>query len=538
MAALLCGLHTLTAQVTNYVALTGSDASPGTLAAPWRTLQFAANVAPPGSTVLVLPGTYNEKVTVNVSGSAAAGFITFQAASNVVVSGAGIIGSNLFYLRDRSWVRIIGFELRDNLAVTNGSGIRLEGAGDHLEVRDCRIHEIRGADAMGITVYGTALTPLANIVLLNNEVFDCDPAPSEAVTLNGNVTNFQVHSNYVHDVNNIGLDFIGGEGMCPDPAQDAARNGSVRWNRVARARSNYGGGYGAGIYVDGGRDIVVENNRVTESDLGIEVGAEQPGALATNVTVRSNLIYRNDKPGLIFGGYAAGTGRVRNCAFLNNTLYQNDTLRTGDGELVIQFADTNLVQNNLIWANSQNLMLKTEAAASGNVLDYNLWFSDGATNLLGFRVAGTLYSGFGSYRMASGQDAHSLVAAPQLAAPASADFQLSPTSPARNAGNPAYAPAVGESDAYGRPRRFEGRVDLGAAEVFIAPTLAPPTRQPDGSARVLLNADPGVNYELQVSTDLRSWTSLGTNAATTTNLTFADPVTGLSRRYYRALAQP
>ena len=172
---------------------------------------------------------------------------------------------------------------------------------------------------MGVTVYGTSATPITNLVLDGNEIYDCEPALSETLTLNGNVSGFQVTSNYVHDVNNIGLDFIGGEGMCPDPAQDAARNGVCRWNRVARARSNYGGGYGAGIYVDGGHDIVLENNTVTESDLGIEVGAEHAGIVATNIIVRSNLLYRNDKPGLIFGGFAANVGRVRFCQFLNNT---------------------------------------------------------------------------------------------------------------------------------------------------------------------------------------------------------------------------
>ncbi|NDB76719.1 MAG: DUF1565 domain-containing protein, partial [Verrucomicrobia bacterium] len=47
------------AQVTNYVATTGNDTNPGTLAAPWRTIQRAASTVGPGTTVLVQPGTYN-----------------------------------------------------------------------------------------------------------------------------------------------------------------------------------------------------------------------------------------------------------------------------------------------------------------------------------------------------------------------------------------------------------------------------------------------------------------------------------------------
>ncbi len=526
------------AQITNYVATTGSDLNPGTLAAPWRTIQKAASTATPGTTVLVQPGTYNEKVTVNVSGSAGGGFITFLASSNVIVSGAGVTGSNLFYLKDRQYVRLQGFELRDNLAVANGSGVRIEGSGDHLEIRQCRIHEIRGTDAMGVTVYGTSATPITNLVIDGNEIYDCEPAQSETLVLNGNVSGFLVTSNYVHDVNNIGLDFIGGEAMCPDPAQDAARNGVCRWNRVARSRANYGGGYGAGIYVDGGRDIVLENNTVTESDLGLEVGAEHAGIVATNIIVRNNLLYRNDKPGLIFGGFAANVGRVRFCQFLNNTLWNNDTLRTGDGELVIQYAETNVLRNNLVWANSQNRALTAGAGSVGNTLNYNLWFSDGTTNLTLFVFGGTLYSGFASYRAATQQDANSLFAAPLLTNPAGADFHLATSSPARDAGDPAFTPATGETDFDGQPRRFGGRVDIGADEVPVPPTLQPPQRQGNGQFLIRVLGEAGLNYELQASTNLTSWTSLGINMAVTSTLDFTDAPGTLAGRHYRAIVRP
>lgn len=526
------------AQVTNFVATNGSDLNPGTPAAPWRTIQKAANTATPGTTVLVQPGAYNEKVTVNVSGSAAGGFITFLAVSNVTVSSAGVTGSNIFYFKDRQYVRLQGFELRDNLAVANGSGVRIEGSGDHLEIRQCRIHEIRGTSAMGITVYGTSLTPVTNLIIDGNEIYDCEPAQSETLTLNGNVSGFQVTSNYVHDVNNIGLDFIGGEAMCPDPAQDAARNGLVRGNRVARARSNYGGGYGAGIYVDGGRDIVLENNLVTESDLGLEVGAEHAGIMATNIIVWNNVLYRNDKPGLIFGGFDATVGTVRFCQFLNNTLWNNDTLHTGDGEVVIQYAGTNAFRNNLIWANSQNRVLTSDAGNLGNTLDYNLWFSDGATNSTTFVWRSTLYTGLASYRAGSQQDSNSLAAAPLLANPAGADFHLATNSPARDAGDPAFTPAAGETDLDGQPRRFGGRVDIGADEVPVPPTLQPPQRQADGHVLIRLLGEAGMNYELQASTNLTSWTSLGINTAPGNTVDFTDTPGTLTRRHYRTIVRP
>ncbi len=525
-------------QTTSYVSITGNDTNPGTLAAPWRTIQKAANVAAPGTTVLVQPGTYNEKVTVNVSGSAAAGFVTFQATSNVVVSGSNVAGANLFYLLNCSYVRLTGFELRDNLGVSSGAGVWIEGGGDHLEIRSCKIHNIRGTNAMGVTVYGTSLTPLSNVVVDSNEIFDCDAAASEALTLDGNVTNFLVTSNYVHDVNNIGIDMIGGEGVCPDPAQDAARGGVCCGNRVERARSIYGGGFAAGIYVDGGRDIFVENNIVTQCDLGIEVGAEHTGINATNITVRNNVIYANDKVGLVFGGFSASVGRTVNSRFLNNTCWKNDTLSAGYGELSIQFASNNVVKNNLLYCGAQNRLLSSASGAISNTLDFNLWFSEAGSNSAVFSVRGIDRTGFTAYRQLSLQDASSLFANPLLVAPANADFHLATNSPARDAGDPAFVAGVGEADLDGQFRVFGGRVDIGADEVPVQPALQPPARQGNGQFLIRLTGETNRNYEVQATRDFVNWLSLGTNNSPSGTLDFLDAPGGLTSRSYRAVVRP
>src|SRR5467141_574996 len=61
-----------------YVSTTGNDVNNGTsLSTPWRTIQKAMNSATPGSTVNILAGTYNERLTLGVSGTAG-NYITFQ----------------------------------------------------------------------------------------------------------------------------------------------------------------------------------------------------------------------------------------------------------------------------------------------------------------------------------------------------------------------------------------------------------------------------------------------------------------------------
>src|SRR5207302_909819 len=94
--------------------------------------------------------------------------------------------------------------------------------GDTVYVRTgtyCNVHDIwntggntsNSGNAFGIAVYGSSTTPATDIVIDSNNVHDLKTGSSESVVLNGNVTNFQVTNNTVHDNNNIGIDFIGFE---------------------------------------------------------------------------------------------------------------------------------------------------------------------------------------------------------------------------------------------------------------------------------------------------------------------------------------
>ena len=98
-----------------------------------------------------------------------------------------------------------------------------------------------------------------------------------------------------------------------------ARNGIVRGNTVLRANEQ-GGGYAGGIYVDGGKDILIERNVVSGSDLGIEIGAENSGIITSGVIVRDNVVYANEKVGIVFGGIAFDDSPFEPFAFLLSQL--------------------------------------------------------------------------------------------------------------------------------------------------------------------------------------------------------------------------
>ena len=388
----------------HHVATTGSDArGDGSHERPWAGIQKALDECSPGDSVLVHAGTYFQRVEWNVSGSAEKGVITLMGEEGAILSGKGVKGSQLIRVENQSHLRIENLQLVDNSNTKESSAIILEGSGSHVTISKCRISRCKGKNAVAIGVYGTdARTPYSNIVIDGNSITDCEPAPSEALVLNGNVTKFAVTNNTILRVNNIGIDFIGGEkDIVNDPAA-VARDGLCKGNRVSYARSRYGGGYAAGIYVDGGRDIVIEENIVTGCDLGIEIGAENSKITTSGVTVRGNIIYQNDKAGLVLGGYDAARGRVRNCQIVANQFYQNTLHKKSQAELWIQHASNNVIRENSFWVEKGKPMAQIYAAGKDNTVDANTWFSEDGPEEVAYDWAGQSGRGFANWQGVSG----------------------------------------------------------------------------------------------------------------------------------------
>ncbi len=170
---------------------------------------------------------------------------------------------------------------------------------------------------------------------------------------------------------------------------------------------------------DGGRDIIVQRNIVTLSDIGIEIASEHSGRATSNVTVRNNIIYNNKIAGIAMGGYDDQRGSTRGCKVINNTLYHNDTRMDGNGELLLQFdIRNNIIKNNIFNANSQAILISNPYTQNtGSVVDYNLYFSPEGNENSTWQWKGVTYTGFDSYRADTTNDANGLFADPQFKKP-------------------------------------------------------------------------------------------------------------------------
>ncbi|NUM43883.1 MAG: right-handed parallel beta-helix repeat-containing protein [Anaerolineales bacterium] len=472
---------------TYYVAPDGDDTHPGTLAEPWQTIQHAADTVTAGDAVNVRAGVYHERVTVNVSGTAGA-TIVFQSfpGETAILDGAGLTvpdaDNGLFFIENQSYLVLSGFELRNYTTDDPNRvpiGIFVTGAAHHIELRNNHLHHIENnggseGNAHGIAIYGTEAPDSIHDVLIDgNELHDLKLGNSEALVLNGNVEQFTITNNHVHDNDNIGIDLIGFEGTAPDPDYDQARDGIVADNTVHHIDTltnpaYFGEQSAAGIYVDGGTRIVIERNRVYASNFGVELASEHAGRATSFITVRNNFFYHNHGAGLAMGGYDTARGSTHHCDILNNTFFENDTNQYGTGELYLQF-DThdNRIVNNLFYANEQSLFTSNDYVENtANLVDYNLYFAPAgiAESEWGWKTE--YYTGFDAYRTATGNDPHSLFADPEFVNLSQPDLHLQATSPARDRGQ--NLPEAGTSDIDHDPRLQNGTVDLGADE--YAPT--------------------------------------------------------------------
>lgn len=517
----------------NYVSTSGNDGNPGTSARPWRHIQYAANAVATGATVYVLGGVYNETVTFPRSGTASHP-IVFESypGQTAIVDGTGLRccgpsgTQGLFTIAgSRSYITVSGFEIRNfTTGATNltPAGVWVTGSGIGVSISHNLVHNITTSaplgNAFGISIYGTSRTPITQLTIDGNEVYDLKTGQSESVNTDGNVTHFRITNNLVHDNDNIGIAAIGYDEAGPvgyDESMYGEISGNTVYNISGIVNAGEGDSYDAdGLYCDGCAYVTFENNWVFNADLGIEATSENQICLANGtqwsgpnqsgrpakgtrpcygsyVTVRNNVFSNSENAGMSIGGAEPASARggeeslggsTLDAVFVNNTLYNNVKMTANNrasapgGEIQIQYqigsAQHNYFENNLVYAGSYNGWLYSYMKASPSypappaTMNWNLYYSNA-----GYRKGRSIewngvygYASFNSFQTATGEDRESLGGVnPGIENVTSVptDLDIAPGSPAINAGSVSLGCNVGWCDPAGdSPNSIYGATDF------------------------------------------------------------------------------
>src|SRR5207247_703101 len=126
-------------------------------------------------------------------------------------------------------------------------------------------------------------------------------------------------------------------------------------------------GIGIGVYGTDAKipiaDLVIDGNEVHHLKTGLSESLVVNGNVAgfrvtknsgrrntIHVIARNNLVYSCHAAGFSIGGYDLKRGTTEDAVIVNNTLYRNDTWRTGAGEFLMQFyLRNNVFKNNIVY---------------------------------------------------------------------------------------------------------------------------------------------------------------------------------------------
>lgn len=475
-----------TFSATYYVSPAGQNGATGTYSEPFFMIQEAIdNCGSENDTILLLEGTYWQRISF--SGKSNILLNSYNPFDKSTISGSGVDGTVQVYIENCDSIFLSNLIFRENYA-QEARCIYAVGSGNGLFISDCEFFNCgwgsdAGADpesfnpvrqSNAILVNGRESEPWNNVYIGRNFLNDLVLGNSEAITLTGNVTNFLIEENRIHDITNIGIDVAGhyswafpAEG---DPALNQARNGRIRRNTVFNCERPTDGNEPAGIYADGAANVYIDNNEVFASGSGISVCCEVAGFNASNIQVVENIMYSNTRFGAVFGANAGG---IDNCVFRNNTLFNNGEFFDNSGAVSLQKSSDSKIQNNIIYVlNSDYYGLSLFGWQVDNLtLEKNLFYCPTGENerLYAFNPAeGSSYNEetlwFGDPGFVSDS-------------PLSPHFQLILSSPAVNSGSQNLVLIPDETDMNGLPVVLDG-IDVGAYMSDLSTSLHAQAQKP------------------------------------------------------------
>lgn len=418
---------------TYYVAEGGDDGAAGTEAAPWATVQRAADAVVAGDVVIVRAGSY-AGFNVSASGTVTAP-IVFRGEDGAVIDRDNGDTPDGINVEGAAYVVIEGFTVTS----ATRAGIRAAEC-DHVTIRD------NVADANGRWGIFTAF---------------CDD-----LLIEGNETSRSGDEHGIYTSNSGDRPVIRGNRVWGNNAAGIHMNGDI----------NFGGdGLISGA--------LVEDNVIYDNGSGGGSAINCDGV--QDSTFRNNVIYGNRATGIALYAIDGAEGSRGNLV-INNTI-----VMPGGNRWAILLRDGstgNTLRNNILWNGdpSRGAIDVSGDSFDGLDSDHNAVISRFTTD-----DASTLLT-LAEWQAATGQDVNSLVATPEeLFVDADGDdYQLRDDSPAIDRGDAADAP---DHDAAGNARPLGAAVDIGAFERCPPGDTCMPAPPPGGGDG---DAGPGDGGEL------------------------------------------
>src|ERR1035437_51078 len=311
---------------TRFVAVDGSDDNPGTIDRPWATINYAAEQAKAGETIVIRGGHYILPAQVRPRNSGRPNaWITFigYPGEKPVLDGQsvqrasfahGSLNDGTFQIENASYIRVA------NLAVINShdAGITVRDS-SHIDVinNSTKVtissgiavwdtnHDDKGTDH--IRILGNTITRATSWDLAPPDAPRNRQLSHEALSIGGAV-DFEVAYNLVYDSDKEGIDI-----------KETSKRGKVHHNLVHHVARQ-------GIYVDAWfgelNDVEIFSNVVHDCHgAGLVLSAENGKSVQT-VNIHNNLIFNNDGSGLLFSRWGVDNARS-NIRIANNILYHN-----------------------------------------------------------------------------------------------------------------------------------------------------------------------------------------------------------------------